>query len=1107
MSRHFTRFYLAVLMIIASSVQSIGENQNIAGWNAAIVRTEGQSKIPVEIRFREDNYVPLASFFDNYRQIFNWGPENDARSFRVFTDKLGQTHHRFRQYYNGIEVADIQYLLHEKDGLVFLAHGKLIHGLEIDIRPAIPEAEALAKALAHIHAESYLWENPKSGLYQQLLQNEPLATRSPVGELKISAGHEEKIARNFRLVYRFDIFAVKPFSRNYVDIDAHTGEIVGTYSRINYRDVQGQGLSVYNGMVPITVSDSDYPTWPPPPSHWHPDGWQAYGGSGESWWMADPALGDAGGYGDMWYEILDTDPISLNGDNLMLTFYHRYSVEMPSMYAGYDGWDGMNVRISTDQGETWQILTDPLPGYSCENLYSFGGWYAEGDDIPGWAGQLNDWAKVTIDLSTYTGQAVQIRFAFASDGGACTATNLPQCFGWQIDDISVFNSEDTLFSNSGSVSGMTAVNKYREVTDTAGNYRLREEERGGGIATYNSMGNYSMAASVDFVDEDSLFNDPADRAGVSLHWGLENAYDYFFNIHGRTSYDGENGRLLGYANQIFYSFPDSVWYPNNAMWAGSFSFYGMGDGTYWGPWVSLDVVGHEITHGVTQYSADLLYANESGGLNESFSDIFGTALEFYSEGLGGDWFMGEDVGDITNKNLFVRSLQDPKSANNPDTYEGEYWIMPVEDPNEANDYGGVHTNCGVQNHWFYLLCQGGSGTNDKGYIFNVKKIDMAEAEQIVYRNLTVYLTPTSQYAEARWGSINAAIDIFGAYSSQLKSVIDAWNAVNVTTSNIAPYARNLQLSRTYLRPDLDTLSATVRIFNPENHLVEVSGLITNSEVSPTDTIALFDDGLHQDSAAGDGIYGTYILAPVMEDYYHIDLFTSSLTAGYYDVFANAGAFTTLGPLRFSSYRLNHKETLVALKLSLENLSETAVARNVSARISTEDSDVAEFKIDVQNFGDIPAGTEKECPGVYYFVLKPECLDDTLVSIDLNLEIFSNGQLFWTDSSGIDDSTTLMIPVNIALTDKTLPAAYSLSQNHPNPFNPTTAIEFTLPRPEYTTLKIYNILGAEVGTLIADHLPAGLHRLTFDGSKLASGLYYYEIKAGEFRDVKKMVLIR
>jgi hypothetical protein len=268
---------------------------------------------------------------------------------------------------------------------------------------------------------------------------------------------------------------------------------------------------------------------------------------------------------------------------------------------------------------------------------------------------------------------------------------------------------------------------------------------------------------------------------VSAHWALENIYDYYLEKHDRYSYDDADSRLLAYVNRLFFN-PDGSTYPDNAAWVGNplnLSLYGPGDGTYFGPLVSLDVVGHEITHGVTEYSAGLLYANESGALNESFSDIFGTALEFYIEGSSADWLMGEDVGNINNNHFIFRSLENPKLAENPDTYLGQYWIPATDDPKPENDYGGVHTNCGVQSHWFYLLCEGGSGINDNNEEYTVTGIGLDAAEQIAYRNLTVYLTPASGYSDAARFSRQSAIDLYGENSTQHKSVVDSWYAAGV----------------------------------------------------------------------------------------------------------------------------------------------------------------------------------------------------------------------------------------------------------------------------------------------------------------------------------------
>jgi len=195
------------------------------------------------------------------------------------------------------------------------------------------------------------------------------------------------------------------------------------------------------------------------PPQWHLSDWMAYGGSGMSWWMADPTFGTNGGYDNSWYQVIDTDPIALSGLGLQLSFYQRYSVEgSGGEPAGYDGWDGINVRISTDGGSTWSVLTSPTPAYTATSLYSFGVAHGEGTGMPGWNDTQDTWTLTTFDLSAYDGQNVNIRFAFASDEAYSTNDGAPSFFGWQVDDIMVTNSSTTLFSNDGTSSQMTASN-------------------------------------------------------------------------------------------------------------------------------------------------------------------------------------------------------------------------------------------------------------------------------------------------------------------------------------------------------------------------------------------------------------------------------------------------------------------------------------------------------------------------------------------------------------------------------------------------------------------------------------------------------------------------
>lgn len=184
----------------------------------------------------------------------------------------------------------------------------------------------------------------------------------------------------------------------------------------------------------------------------------------------------------------------------------------------------------------------------------------------------------------------------------------------------------------------------------------------------------------------------------------------------------------------------------------------------------MDIVGHEIAHGVTNYAANLVYSYESGALNESFSDIFGEAIENFATGSN-DWQMGTDIG--IGGSGAIRSMNNPNAFSDPDTYQGTYWYTGT------GDNGGVHINSGVQNKWFYILSVGETGTNDLGNAYNVSGIGIEKAAAIAYRNLTVYLTTNSNYSDARVGAIQSAIDLYGAGSAEEIATTNAWYAVGV----------------------------------------------------------------------------------------------------------------------------------------------------------------------------------------------------------------------------------------------------------------------------------------------------------------------------------------
>ena len=303
---------------------------------------------------------------------------------------------------------------------------------------------------------------------------------------------------------------------------------------------------------------------------------------------------------------------------------------------------------------------------------------------------------------------------------------------------------------------------------SASSFRLRQTADGGGVQTFSLNNGTNYNSATDITSTSASFNN-VDNTAVQAHWGAEQTYKYYLQNHNRNSYNNAGGILKNY-----------VHYSNNyvnAYWDGTRMTYGDGNGTSYGPLVSTDITGHEITHGVTEYSANLAYQRESGALNESFSDIFGEMVEYFAEGSN-DWQMGTDIG--IGGSGAIRSMNNPNLYGDPDTYGGANWYNPnCGTPTQSNDYCGVHTNSGVQNKWFYILTMGESGTNDLGNAYSVTGVGRTKSAAITYRSLTTYLSSSSTYADARNGAIQAAIDLYGAGSAEVIATTNAWYAVGV----------------------------------------------------------------------------------------------------------------------------------------------------------------------------------------------------------------------------------------------------------------------------------------------------------------------------------------
>ncbi len=340
----------------------------------------------------------------------------------------------------------------------------------------------------------------------------------------------------------------------------------------------------------------------------------------------------------------------------------------------------------------------------------------------------------------------------------------------------------------------TAATKYSgsrniETSFTSGNYVLNDVTRGNGIVTYNSAGTNTYPTT-NFTDNDNNWtsaehnNSSKDNAALDAHWGAEMTYDFWSTVFGRNSYDNNGAQIRSFVH--YDDVPGGSGY-FNAFWNGSVMTYGDGSTK---PLTSIDVCGHEIGHAICTYTANLAYQNQSGAMNEGFSDIWGACIEHYGRTGSmsgtpavGVWAIAEDISSGG-----FRSMSNPLSKGNPDTYLGTNWTTTGDEGSctptggsTGNDNCGVHNNSGVLNHWFYILSAGKSGTNNAPVpdTYNVIGIGIDKAAQIAYLAERDYLTSNSTFADARIATISVVNSLYCANSPEAIAVTNAWYAVNV----------------------------------------------------------------------------------------------------------------------------------------------------------------------------------------------------------------------------------------------------------------------------------------------------------------------------------------
>jgi bacillolysin len=346
----------------------------------------------------------------------------------------------------------------------------------------------------------------------------------------------------------------------------------------------------------------------------------------------------------------------------------------------------------------------------------------------------------------------------------------------------------------GRALGVLGDTKKISVQPSSGQFLTSDALRPPNIQTYDLRGNpvradnfllRRLTLGIADLGADSD-NDWTDTALGDAHIYAGYTYDYYFKRFGRKGLNDADIRIQMIVHPVhrsdFFTYIDdyedffvNAFYDGNGivvLGEGLPANFTLG-GQNWDYLAGgIDVVAHELTHGVTDYTSDLIYQNESGALNEAFSDIMGTAVEFFfqpagSGALKADYMMGEDVVRPGG----IRTMSNPGALGDPDHYSNRY--------TGTEDNGGVHLNCTIVTHAFYLAVEGGTNRTSGLAVQGVGGASREQIEKVFYRAFTQMLPSDATFSVARAATIQAAQDLYGASSAAQRAVTQAWTAVGV----------------------------------------------------------------------------------------------------------------------------------------------------------------------------------------------------------------------------------------------------------------------------------------------------------------------------------------
>jgi bacillolysin len=476
----------------------------------------------------------------------------------------------------------------------------------------------------------------------------------------------------------------------------------------------------------------------------------------------------------------------------------RRHERLEQLYQGVPVWGG-GIARQTDRGSTVSIF-----GSLYEDVDIATAPVLSPDDARAAIARLSG-----VDLGGRLPELVVLPL----DGGGYALTYRDQAISAEDASVYFIDAMDghlrlkyNLFENQSAVvqgTGVLGDTKKVSVLSQSGTFLADDQLRPPSLRTFDMRGDLNATMNVlnglAVPGTANLAQQPSttwtDGPNVDGHTYEGYTYDFYFKKFGRRGLDNNNTRIIGITHTVrlqdFFTQPAGIvgTFYLNAFYCPScgsdrrgMMVYGeglpsnvvllvgstrVGVRNFAG---SVDVVAHELTHGVTAFSSNLIPINESGALNEAFSDMMGASVEFFSRPASANYLMGENLVTVPIAGL-VRSLQDPLSFGTPDNY-----AIRQTDP---FDNGEVHNNSTIASHAFYLAIEGGTNRTSRLAVQGVGSANREQIEKVFYRGFTQLLTPTATFSLARAATIQAARDLYGIGSAPERAVTQAWTAVGV----------------------------------------------------------------------------------------------------------------------------------------------------------------------------------------------------------------------------------------------------------------------------------------------------------------------------------------